>query len=69
MEAHMKPHRKKAQYREISEKEMNDITKAFGKQVRAQSVEVDRKIQENLQREFTAARSRAALMFKWKEAC
>jgi hypothetical protein len=65
----MKPIRKEARHREITDKELNEITKAFGDQVRAQSVEVDRKIQENLLREFTARRSRAAQMFRGKKTC
>ena len=55
--------------RELTEKELAEITKAFGNHVRAQSVDVDRKVQENLQREFVAARSRAALMLKGKKPC
>lgn len=65
----MKSSRKDAQHREITDKELNEITKAFGIQVRAKSVEVDRKIQEGLQNEFVAARSRAVQLLKGRKAC
>lgn len=54
--------------RELTEKELTEITKAFGNHVRAQSVDVDRKIRESLQREFNLARRRAALL-KGKKPC
>ncbi len=65
----MKTNRKDVQHREITDKELNSIIRAFGENVRAKSVEVDRKVQENLQREFTAMRGRAEQMLKDKESC
>lgn len=65
----MKTKLKDAQHREISDKELNEITTAFGNHVRAQSLEVNQKIQESLQREFTAMRSRAAQILRGKKAC
>lgn len=65
----MKAKRKDAQHREISDKELNEITTAFGNQVRAESIEVNQKIQESLQIEFNAMRSRAAQILRGKKAC
>jgi len=43
--------------RELTEKELNQITKNAGEYVRAQSLEIRIKIKENLQSAFAAARS------------
>jgi hypothetical protein len=43
--------------REITEKELNEITKNAGEYVRAQSVEIRLKIKESLQSVFAAARN------------
>ena len=45
-------------HRELSEKELDQITKDVGEQVRLQSKELKRKIRENLLREIETARNR-----------
>jgi hypothetical protein len=45
------------QHREISEKEMNEITKAVGEQARAQTVELKAKRKETLRKELASARA------------
>lgn len=46
------------QHRELLEKGLDQITKDVGEQVRLQSMELKRKIKQNLQREIEAARNR-----------
>jgi len=44
-------------HREISEKEMNEITKAVGEQARVQTAELKEKRKDNLRKELASARA------------
>lgn len=44
-------------FRELSDKELNKITKAVGEQVRAQTVDLKEKMKASLRQEIDAART------------
>ena len=47
--------------RELSEKDLDEITKAFGEQVRAQTIEQRKRMKTSLRREIDAARAASSL--------
>lgn len=51
--------RKVDNLRDLSEKELKEITKAVGDQARAQSVALHKKVRDNLRKEMTETRNRA----------
>ncbi len=58
---------KVSETRELTDKELNEISRVFGKGVRSQTMVVSDIIQANLKAEFAARRKQAAMLLKSKK--
>jgi len=58
---------KVSETRELTDKELNEISRVFGRGVRSQTMVVSGIIQANLKAEFAARRKQAAMLLKSKK--